>query len=97
MTPGDFYEKLKQVRGTEDLTLSPGPLTVRVNQHDATAAALLLWLYHEMPDDATQGDLIEVLDSARWWAGFWASLAPCHLKLDEGTLDPDQSVNKNGT
>lgn len=86
MTPSDFYEQLKQVTETEDFTLSPGPLTIRVNQHDATAASLLLWLYQEMPDDATQGDLVEVLDSARWWAGFWAALAPCHLEPDEETF-----------
>jgi len=83
MTPIDFYEKLRQVTETENLTLSPGPLTIRVNQHDAMAATLLLWLYQEMPEDATQGDLIEVLDSAKWWASFWAALAPCHLKPDE--------------
>ena len=82
MTPGEFYGQLGQVTETEDMTLSPGPMTLRVSRHDAMAARLLLWLYQEMPEGAIQGDLTKVLDSAKWWATFWATLAPCHLKPD---------------
>ena len=70
----DFYEGLSQVTASTELTLSPGPVTLKVNAQDALAARLLLWLEQEMPPDATQGDLDDVLDAAKWWATFWAAM-----------------------
>ena len=70
----DFYENLSQVTASTELTLSPGPVTLKVNAQDALAARLLLWLEQEMPPDATQGDLDDVLDAAKWWATFWAAM-----------------------
>ena len=83
MTPHRFYEWLStEVTGPTQVTLAPGPVILRVNQHDALAARLLLWLAEAMPEDATSGDLHDpygtaaasVLDVARWWSTFWAAL-----------------------
>jgi len=75
MKPEDFYLYLAQrVTGPQQLTLAPGPLTIRVNVQDAWAARLLLWLAEHLPEDATIGDLHDVLDAARWWSTFWAAL-----------------------
>lgn len=75
MTPNEFYESLQTVTESSETTLSPGPLIIRVGVRDAMAAKLLLWLQEQMPDDATVGDLFDVLDAAEWWATFWTSLA----------------------
>lgn len=74
MTPNEFYEQLSSVDGPSEISLGPGPLVLKVNQHDALAARLLLWLGEQMPDDATVGDLFDTLDAAHWWATFWSSL-----------------------
>ena len=73
MTPIEFYDRLQSIIGPGVVTLSPGPLTVNVGTADAIAARLLLWLHDEMPEDATVGDLFDVLDAAHWWATFWTS------------------------
>lgn len=70
----DFYEGLSRLTASTELTLSPGPVTLKVNVQDALAARLLLWLEQEMSPDATQGDLDDVLDAAKWWATFNRSL-----------------------
>jgi len=73
MTPHEFYEQLAKVTEQMNITLSPGPFKVNVNSHDAMAAKLILWLEEQMPEDATTGDLFDVLDAAHWWATFWLS------------------------
>ena len=74
MTPHGFYERLAEVTEPTKMTLSPGPFKVNVNSHDAMAARRILWLEEQMPEDATTGDLFDVLDAAHWWATFWSSL-----------------------
>jgi hypothetical protein len=74
MTPNEFYEKLQSARESDIVTLSPGPFNIRVGQSDAMAAKLILWLQDEMPENATIGDLFDVLAAATWWATFWSSL-----------------------
>jgi hypothetical protein len=74
MTPNEFYEKLQTVTEPSEMTLSPGPLVIKVNEHDAMASRLILWLQEQMPDEATVKDLFDVLDAAHWWASFWTSL-----------------------
>ena len=74
MTPNEFYEKLQSAKESDIVTLSPGPLKIRVGQSDAMAAKLILWLQDEMPEDATISDLFDVLAAATWWATFWSSL-----------------------
>jgi len=74
MTPNEFYESLQIVTESSEITLSPGPLAIKVGEHDAMAAKLLLWLQEQMPDDAIVGDLFDVLDAAHWWVTFWTSL-----------------------
>lgn len=70
----EFYEKLQLVTGQNTTTLSPGPLKIGVSQSDAMAARLILWLEQVMPDEATIGDLLDVLAAATWWVTFWSSL-----------------------
>lgn len=74
MKPNEFYRHLAEVTESTKMTLAPGPLEVNVNRHDAMAARLILWLQEQMPEDATTGDLFDVLDAAHWWATFWSSL-----------------------
>lgn len=75
MTPEAFYKRLAQgVDPNSLITLSPGPIRLRIGPQDALAAKLLLWLVEQMPEDATQGDMDDVLESARYWSMFWASL-----------------------
>jgi len=75
MKPTEFYDRLQTVTESSTLALSPGPLVVKVGVADAMAAKLLLWLYNEMPENATVRDMFDVLDAAHWWATFWSSLS----------------------
>lgn len=75
MTPEQFYNDLaNRIDGPSLLTLSPGPVKLAVNKQDAMAARMLLWLVEAMPDDATVGDMEDVLDAAKFWSTFWSSL-----------------------
>lgn len=71
-TPKAYLESL--VGQTEPMKLSLPPIPIKVNKQDFMAARLLLWLHEQMPEDATQGDLDDVLDAAKWWATFFAAL-----------------------
>lgn len=80
MKPIEFYRILQNVPGPAHLTFEdcgdlPSPITIKVNQHDAMAAKLILWLLDHMPEDATTGDLFDTLAAATWWATFWSSLS----------------------
>jgi hypothetical protein len=69
-TPKEFYEKLSQ----SEPCIMPAPaLPIKIGPQDIIAARLLLWLSSQMPADATQGDLDDVLDSAKWWSMFFGS------------------------
>jgi hypothetical protein len=70
MNQKQFYQELLAVSGPGTITLQPGPIKLRVNEHDAMAARSLLWMYDQMPEK-TVGDLLDVLDSMRWWVSFW--------------------------
>jgi len=57
--------------------MKPGPIAMRLGPADTLAAKLLLWAEDELlPPDATLGDLLDVLDCARFWTFFWAALEP---------------------
>ena len=68
-----FYQKLTKAEDGTSLVL-PAPIETSVDERDALAARLLLWLMEEMPDGATQVDLEDVLEAARLWAVFGASI-----------------------
>lgn len=70
MTAQQFYEWMAGVSDGQNLTL---PLPIGIGPHDAMAARLILWLVEQMPEDANQGDIERVLDSAKFWVMFWAS------------------------
>ncbi|MCB0054986.1 MAG: hypothetical protein KDE24_36155 [Caldilinea sp.] len=74
MTPREFYEFLAKRETTGVIGFGEAAVSLRVGPQDAMAARLLLWLEETMPEDATQGDLDKVLDAAKWWSTFWASL-----------------------
>jgi len=84
MKPTEFYDKLQTVTESSTLSLSPGPLVVKVGVADAMAARLLLWLYEEMPEETTVGDMFDVLGAAHWWATFWSSLVDSAEEEKEG-------------
>jgi len=75
MKPKDFYELLADLEEDAEMSLSPGPVIMKVSKHDGTAARLILWLETQMLEDATIGDLLDVLDAARWWVVLWSSLS----------------------
>lgn len=66
----EVLEGLQAIEEPTKVTLSPGPFVANCDWHDAIAAKLLLWLYDEMPEDATYGDLEDVLLATLWWAQF---------------------------
>jgi len=74
MTPHEFYKHLQSINQSTTITLSPGPFAIKVGKYAALAAKLLLYLEDQLPEDATIGDLIQVLDAAQWWNTFWSSL-----------------------
>jgi len=65
---------LAAIREPSDFTLSPGPFTVRVSEHDAIAAELLRWLSERLGEGATLGDAEDVLLTAMWWQTFMAAI-----------------------
>ena len=67
MNMGETLEKLSQIDCSSVITMSPGPYQAAVSYKDGIAARLLLWLAEVMPDDATTGDVEDVLTSALWW------------------------------
>lgn len=82
MTPKQFYERLALgVPVSAVITLSPGPIALRIGKQDEIAARLLLWLVEQMPEDATCGELDDVLDAAKYWSTFWASLERDDIKV----------------
>lgn len=62
MTPREFYEFLAKRETTGVIGFGEAAVSLRVGPQDAMAARLLLWLEAEM------------LDAAKWWSTFWASL-----------------------
>lgn len=72
MTPLDFYKHLST--GVPGIQLPP-LLPLKFHEGDVMAAKLLLWLYEQLPEDSTQGDLDNILDAAKWWSTFFAAAA----------------------
>jgi len=58
---------LQGVESPQKMTISPGPFTLMIDENDAIAAELINWLSEKMGDDVRVGDMLHVLDSARWW------------------------------
>jgi len=75
MTPEQFYAEFALgIEPDTTMTIRPGPIAFKVGPADALAAKMLLWLIEQIPDDATYGYLDDVLDAARFWSTFWASM-----------------------
>jgi hypothetical protein len=85
MKPSEFFERIvnEMQVGGDVITLSPGPIQMQVSEHDRAAMQLILDLIEKCPD-VRVGDTIKVLDAARWWAVFWASM-PNENDLPERT------------
>lgn len=75
MTPREFYQSLAQsdLAQSEPHIVPVPSLPIKIGPQDIIAARLLLWLEKQMPEDATQGDLDDVLDAAKWWNTFFDS------------------------
>lgn len=74
MTQKEFYQQLATLTERELLTLHPGPFAFVGTRADALAAKLLLWLFDQLPEEATQGDVEEILGMALWWVQFFNML-----------------------
>jgi hypothetical protein len=74
-TPLEHFAKLSKIK--EDgiiLTMSPGPFEIAVGKGDGLAGELLEWLYERVPDKFTTQELMDVLESAMWWAMFFSAM-----------------------
>lgn len=71
MSPKQFYELMGSGKLLQ--AIMPPPTPIQIGEADVMAAKLLNWLHDEMPEDATQGDLDDVLDAAKWWSTFWGA------------------------
>lgn len=74
MKVASFYAQLANITNPSLLTLSNKKLQIRVGQHDADAARLLLWLAEQLPESTTVGDMHDILDAAKWWSTFFSSV-----------------------
>ena len=95
MKPIEFYDRLQTITESSTLSLAPGPLVIKVGVADAMAAKLLLWLYDEMPEGATVGDMFDVLDAAHWWATFWSSLVDSEEVSEEQAAAGGERGNRS--
>lgn len=84
MTANEFFRQLSEmgdeIEADKVLTISPGPIELYIGKQDVLAAKLTLWIEEQLPEDATFGDLEDVLLAALWWSHFWEAL----LRRDEG-------------
>lgn len=72
MTPLEFFQALQQGQLGDS---SPLPAAnIKLGAADQMAAEVLLYLYGRLPDETTQGQLEDILDSAKFWAVFWGAL-----------------------
>ncbi len=89
MKPSDFFEHVinEMEPGGGVVTLSPGPMQLKIGEHDRAAMEIVLMLISDYPW-LKVGDTLKILDAARWWAMFWAAMP------DEDDL-PGESPNWN--
>ncbi len=75
MTPNNFLKQMAAMPPTPGLlTIYPGPVRMNVGPADMEAAKLILWLLEQLPDEATYGQVDDILDAAKWWMAFWCGL-----------------------
>ena len=72
----DVLLHLSNIDGSKEITLSPGPFSRKIGSCDAFAAKMLLWMFDELPDSATVGDMLDILSSAEWWLTLHLSQLP---------------------
>ena len=70
MTPKRIMDLMEQMTPGE-MTIAPGPFTIRVGEADVRAATLLKQLADE---NLTVKEVLQVLQAATWWVQLWASL-----------------------
>lgn len=73
-TPNDIHAHLKTVEESSVLVLAPGPLRLAVTPADAIAVELIEWLEAQLGPTGSVGQMLDVLDNARWWVMLWASM-----------------------
>jgi hypothetical protein len=78
----DILADLSKVERPVKVTISPGPAIISAGVSDAMAAKLLLWLYDQMPEEATAQDLHDVLDAAKWWTTYLESVHYAETKVE---------------
>lgn len=73
MTKPQIIQMLKTAQAGQGLKLNH---VVRVGESDAIAGELLEWLFERLGEDATHGEVYDVLESAQWWITLLDSLEP---------------------
>lgn len=79
-TIGDMLDKLASIDGEGFASFEN--IKLRVTEFDGMAGQLLIWLLKNMPDNSTNGDVLQVLDDARFWLKFIGASAE---KIDKET------------
>lgn len=81
MTANEFYRKLASL---ESPAYMPAPqVPLKLGEQDIMAAKLLLWLQEQLPDNATLGDLEDVLDAAKFWSVFFGAAFTAKEETDQ--------------
>lgn len=64
------------------LTMSPGPFELNINQHDVEGLRLVGWITDTLGTQR-MGDVLDILDCARWWTLFFASQSSLHRSTEK--------------
>ena len=73
MTPDEIMRKIREFSGDGIVTISPGPIRLKVGEDDKRAFVLLDWLKEKHPE-ATVQETISTLMSAYWWVIYWSCM-----------------------
>lgn len=96
----DILSDLSKVEQLTTVSIAPGPAVISAGVSDAMAAKLLLWLYEQLPEEATSQDLHDVLDAAKWWTTFLESVRYAETRLltpragGQGESSADKEFNQ---
>ena len=86
MKLSEILEKLTEISESSELSLSPGPFSIRVNESDARAAGVLMILINE---GFSVGEIEDVLLNALFWLRWIASVLLPTLNDDATQAHPE--------
>ncbi len=74
MRPTDVYKLLSENKVNGNLVFDGKAFPIAVGEDDGRASQLILMLEEYMPELTIQ-EALDMLDAARWWLTFWASVS----------------------